>query len=70
MNFRNQVEEIPNEIWDYEFIGKDEKWLKIKSKSEEILKKIGVKSRDFKGKYHKVIGNGGIIYQEPDTEKK
>lgn len=71
LNFKIQVDEIPNEIWDYELIDKHEKWKKVKYLAESILEKIGIKSRIFDGKYHKVLSaDGKVIYQGPDASEK
>lgn len=71
LNFKKQVEEIPNELWDYEFIDKHEIWKAVKKSAEEILNEIGIGNRIFDEKYHKVINNkGNVIYQGPDSKDK
>ncbi|HLV51519.1 MAG TPA: hypothetical protein VKY44_06150 [Flavobacterium sp.] len=52
LNFKKQVEEIPNEIWDYEFIDKYEIWQEVKKSAENILSNIGIEHRVFDEKYH------------------
>lgn len=71
LNFKKQVEEIPNEIWDYEFIDKHEIWKEVKKSAEKILNNIGIEHRIFDGKHHKVISeNGNVVYQGPDANEK
>lgn len=70
LSFKKQVDEIPNEIWDYEFIDEHEIWKKVKKAAENILDKIGIDNITFDGKYHKVMdNNGNIIYQGSDAEE-
>lgn len=59
LNFKKLVDEIPNEIWDYEFIGVNEKWTEIKNNAENLLNKLGVETRIFNTTYHKIITNQG-----------
>jgi hypothetical protein len=59
LNFKKLVNEIPNEIWDYEFIGVNEKWTKIKNNAENLLNKLGVETRIFNTTRHKTITNEG-----------
>lgn len=68
LNFKKQVDEIPNEIWDYEYIDDHEKWQEVKKYAENILNIIGIKHRIFDSKNHKII-NGNIIYQGPDANE-
>lgn len=59
LNFKKLVDEIPNEIWDYEFIGVNEKWTEIKNNAENLLNKLGVETRIFNTTHHKIITNVG-----------
>ncbi|MDM1373822.1 hypothetical protein [Myroides marinus] len=71
LRFKNQVDEIPNEIWDYEFIDNHEKWFEVKMSAEKILTNIGIQHRLFDGKHHQVLDmNDNVIYQKPDTNEK
>lgn len=71
LDFKKQVDEIPNEIWDYKFIDNHNKWQEVKISAENILKNIGIQHRIFDGKHHKVMDkNGNVIYQGPDANEK
>lgn len=71
LNFKKEVEKIPNEIWDYEFIDKHEKWQDVKKTAENILNSIGIQHRIFNVKHHKIMDkNGNVIYQGPDANEK
>lgn len=59
LNFKKLVDEIPNEIWDYDFIGLNENWIEIKNKADNLLNKIGVETRIFNTKFDKIITNDG-----------
>jgi hypothetical protein len=59
VNFKKLVNEIPNEIWDYEFIGKNKKWMEIKNNAENLLNKLKVETRVFNTNCHKIITNEG-----------
>lgn len=59
LSFKKLVDEIPNEIWDYEFIGVNEKWTEIKNNAENLLNKLRVETRIFNTNYHKTITNDG-----------
>lgn len=57
LSFKKIVDEIPNEIWDYEFIGVNEKWTEIKNNAENLLNKLGVDTRIYNTNYVKIIKN-------------
>ncbi|MBO6201558.1 MAG: hypothetical protein J6N74_08060 [Chryseobacterium sp.] len=55
LSFKKLVDEIPNEIWDYEFIGVNEKWTEIKNNAENLLNKLRVDTRIYNTNYVKII---------------
>lgn len=57
LSFKKLVDEIPNEIWDYEFIGVNGKWTEVKSNAENLLNKLGVDTRIYNTNYVKIIKN-------------
>ena len=59
LEFKKHVDEIPNEIWDYEFIGNNQKWKQIRFEAENLLEKLEIKTRIFISDYHKIISNEG-----------
>lgn len=62
LEFRKHVEEIPNEIWDYESIDENQKWKEIQLEAESLLEKLGIKTRIFISDYHKIISNKGKTF--------
>lgn len=69
-NFKKLVDEIPNEIWDYEFIGVNEKWTEIKNSAENLLNKLGVETRIFNTTYHEIITNEGKTIFDGKIDKR
>lgn len=55
LSFKKLVDEIPNEIWDYEFIGVNEKCTEIKNNAENLLNKLRVDTRIYNTNYVKII---------------
>ena len=71
LNFKIQVDQIPNEIWGYEFIDEHEIWKDVKKSAENMLDKLGIDNKTFDDKYHKVMNfNRNIIYQGADAKEK
>lgn len=55
LKFRNEAEEIPNEIWDWKFLDDHKKWKEIRAKAENILTNIGINHRDYDHEYTTII---------------
>lgn len=49
--FKKEVDEIPTEIWDWEFIDNHKTWTSIRQKSNFLLDKLGVTSRNYNDHY-------------------
>jgi hypothetical protein len=45
LSFKNKVDEIPSEIWDWEFLDEKENWKLLRSDAEKLLSKMGITSR-------------------------
>lgn len=43
--FKQETDNIPADIWDWEYIGKHETWLRIKYMATGILDKLGIQNR-------------------------
>ncbi|KAA5536720.1 hypothetical protein F0919_03355 [Taibaiella lutea] len=61
LNFKSKVEEMPNEIWDWEFINENKKWKQLRTYADELLSKIGVSSRTYNDEFTTIILNTGEI---------
>jgi hypothetical protein len=55
LKFKNKVEEIPNAIWDWEFIDEHENWKLLRTDAENLLNKIGITSRTYNDEYTTII---------------
>lgn len=64
LTFKKEVDEIPNEIWDYEFIDNHETWATIRQKSNVLLDKLGVSSRTYNDDFTTICDvDGNILHQ-------
>ena len=61
LTFRKEVDEIPSEIWDWEFVVNHEKWFEIRQKANSLLEQIGVTSRTYNVDFTTIYGNDGKI---------
>lgn len=61
MNFKKEVDEIPNEIWDYEFIDNYETGAAIRQKSNSLHNKHGVISLTYNDDYITIYDNKGNV---------
>ena len=55
LKFKMQVDDIPNDIWNYENIDFNSIWKDIKVEAENLLTQLKVESRDFDTKFHNVF---------------
>ena len=61
LNFKEHVGTIPTEIWDWEFLDKDELWISTRQKANTLLDKLGITSRTYNGDYTTVYNSEGKI---------
>jgi hypothetical protein len=47
LQFKKRTDEIPSEIWDWEFIDNHETWVNIRQKANNLLDKLGVTNRTY-----------------------
>jgi hypothetical protein len=59
LTFKTHVEEIPNEIWNWEFLDQDETWKRIRDNAEELLNNIGITSRTYNDNFATIISITG-----------
>ena len=67
IDFKCKVDKIPNEIWDWKYLDKDEKWKILRKDAETLLNNIGVESRKFNDEFTTVILNTGKIIKKGTT---
>jgi hypothetical protein len=64
LSFKKEVDEVPTEIWDWEFIDKHETWTAIRRKSNVLLDKLGVTSRTYNDDFTTIYDNKGKIIKK------
>lgn len=57
LEFKTKVDNIPNEIWDWEFLDNNETWLSIRSEANQILNILEITSRTYNTDYTNIISN-------------
>lgn len=60
--FKKWTDEIPSEIWDWDFIDTHEIWINTRLKANLLLDKLNVESRAYNGDFTTIYDeNGNII---------
>ena len=67
LKFKQEVDNIPPEIWDWEFIDNHESWKKIRNHANELLNKIGVTSRIYNDRYTTIFDSEGNIIRKGEN---
>jgi len=57
--FKKSVDNIPSEIWDWEFIENHEVWITVRQKANSLLDKLGVTNRTYIDNYTIINVNEG-----------
>lgn len=61
LNFKKQVDEVPSEIWDFQFIDNHNIWISIRIKANELLDKLNITNRNYNDEYTTVYDEYGKI---------
>ena len=64
LTFKREVDEIPTEIWDWEFIDNNETWVSTRIKANALLEKLGVTTRTYNDGYNTIYDNEGNIIKK------
>ncbi|WP_185740228.1 hypothetical protein [Flavobacterium branchiophilum] len=64
LKFKKWTDDIPSEIWDWEFIDKHEMWASTRIKANALLDKLGVTSRTYNDDYITIYDNEGNIIKK------
>jgi len=64
LSFKKWTDDIPSEIWDWDFIDFNETWIVTRQKANELLDKLGVKSRTYNYDYTTIYDNEGNILKK------
>ena len=47
LSFKQMTNEIPSEIWDWEFLETEQNWINVRKKANELLTGMGIKTRKY-----------------------
>ena len=64
LEFKKEVDNIPKEIWDWEFIDNHELWKTTRNHANVLLDKLGVTSRIYNDDYTTIYDNEGNILRK------
>ena len=64
LSFKKKTDEIPAEIWEWEFIDNHDTWIEIRKEANELLDKLGVSSRKYTEDYTTVYDNKGNVIKK------
>ncbi len=64
LGFKKEVDNIPAEMWDLEFIDNHEIWKTIRNRSNELLNKLGVTTRTYNDDYTAIYDSEGNIVRK------
>jgi hypothetical protein len=65
LDFKQATNDIPSEVWDWEFIDHHPSWIAIRRKANELLDKLGISNRIYNDDYITIYDGptGKIIKQ-------
>jgi hypothetical protein len=61
LTFKKETDDIPSEIWEWEFIDNHETWISTRQKANALLDKLGVAGRIYNDDYTTIYDKGKII---------
>lgn len=64
LDFKNYVDNIPSEIWDWEFIDNHKTWINVREKANNILDKLEIQNRTYNDDYETVYDSEGNILKK------
>ena len=59
--FKKEVDEVPRELWAWEFLDHHEKWIMIREQAKILLDKLGVTHRNYNDDYTTIYDNEGNV---------
>jgi hypothetical protein len=62
--FKKWTEDIPSEIWDWEFIESHETWATTRLKANALLEKLGVTNRTYNDNFTTIYDDEGNIIKK------
>lgn len=64
LQFKKWTDDIPSEIWDWEFFDNHENWVATRHKANALLNKLGVTSRTYNFDYTTIHDSEGNIIKK------
>ncbi|MEG0915405.1 MAG: hypothetical protein RSF68_00160 [Myroides sp.] len=64
LSFRKWTDEIPSEIWDWDFIDTNEIWITTRLKANLLLDKLNIKSRTYNDDFTTIYDEKGNIVKK------
>lgn len=64
LQFKKRTDDIPSEIWEWEFIDNHETWVITRQKANALLDKLGVTSRTYNDGFTTIYDNEGNIIRK------
>jgi hypothetical protein len=61
LEFKKEIDEIPAELWHWEFLDNHENWTTIRQKANALLDKLGITSRIYNDDYTTVYDSNGSV---------
>lgn len=62
--FKQETDNIPKEIWDWECLDENPRWIFVRQKANELLDKLGVENRTYNDDYTTVYDRDGNIVKK------
>ncbi len=70
LDFRGQVENVYNQIWEWEYVGSHPLWLALKERSNDMLNRLGIDHRTYNEDYLTVYDQDGNILKRGNNVSK
>ena len=64
MAFKKATDDIPSEIWHWDYLDKRDVWINVRKKANELLDKLGVKNRTYNEDFIIVYDKNGNILEK------
>ncbi|KKX46507.1 hypothetical protein [Sphingobacterium sp. IITKGP-BTPF85] len=66
LTFKTKVDQMPSEIWDWEYLEEHPSWINIRTDAEEILKKMGITHRVYDYSFTNIISSSGEVIKKKE----
>ncbi|WP_405604237.1 hypothetical protein [Polaribacter sp. Asnod1-A03] len=70
LEFKIKVDEIPTEIWNWNYLDTNETWKNIRNDADELLNKLGINTRKYNDEFTTIISNTGEILKKGNSNLK